>query len=335
MIRVLTAQNEIKRQHNKLIALLQHYADEEILALTGHMGNSFNKEVKYSKELDIWWDMGGFSEGNSGVRYWNAFGIGKPEPNKLAHIVCEINYPLEGINKRIAANWVKDGKDMLLVHNGNIGGGRKGIGKSSFKEHYNGEFEKVDAEGLSEEVTVIGNLSDNQLPYQIKNFVYEVDRIKKIIVQKTSGSVLTLAERVKHSFNEEFVGTKEYMGKKGRISQTANHGLVVRHLKEKMEERNWLVANDQQRDLYIFNEKGKIETVFEVKTSFISQTIFTAVGQLYVNSAKLDPWPKMIFVIPEKPNENLTKTFKKLNIKTLVYTWDKDLPQFKNLDKIF
>ncbi|BFP40450.1 hypothetical protein FGF1_12950 [Flavobacteriaceae bacterium GF1] len=334
-MKVLTLKKDIKKQHDRLVRLLQPFADEEILALTGHQGNSFNKEVKYSKELDIWWDMGDYSEGNSGVRYWNAFGIGKPKPNKLAYIVCEINYPLEGINKRIAANWVRDGKDMLLVHNGNIGGGRKGVGKSGFIEHYNGTFERVDAEGLSDEVTILGNLNDFQLPYQIKNFVYEVDRIKKLIVQRKFPTEITLAEQVKHSFNEEFVGTKEYMGKKGRISVTANHGLVVRHLKEKIEERGWLVANDQQRDLYVYNKKGKIETVFEVKTSFISQTIFTGVGQLYVNSARLNPWPKMIFVIPEKPNRNLTKTFKKLNIKILVYTWDKDKPKFKNIDKIF
>ena len=68
--------------------------------------------------------MGGKCSGKSGIRYWNAFGIGKPIPGKLAHIICEINYPESGLNSRVAANWVKDGNDILLVHNGKIGGGR-------------------------------------------------------------------------------------------------------------------------------------------------------------------------------------------------------------------
>ncbi len=333
-MRVITQKPEIKRLHHKLTKKLENFASETIIARTGHKGNSFDKEVKYSEELDIWWDMGGYSKGKSGVRYWNAFGIGKPIPKRIANIICEINYPEEGINKRVAANWVQDGRDFLLVHSGKIGGGRKGIGKNGFIENYSGSFQEIDSLDLPNQVTVIGNLKDENLPYQIKNFVYEASRIKDLLVgNEAKTTIAEPLEKIKHSFNEEFVGTKEYKHRKGKVSATANHGLVVNNLKKRIEEMGLLVANDQQRDLYIYNKKAKIESVFEVKTSLKSQSIFTAVGQLFVNNARLNPQPRLIYVIPEKPNKNLSKTFKKLNIETLVYHLSKGKTSFNKLEK--
>lgn len=334
-MRVITDKSEIQELHEKLMRKLGRLSSEKIVALTGHKGSSYEKEVQYSEVLDMWWDMGGLSEGKSGIRYWNAFGIGKPQPKKLAYIICEINYPLEGINKRVAANWVKDGKDYLLVHSGKIGGGRKGIGKNAFIDNYTGEFEELNDPDLPSEVTVIGALKDPNLPYQIRNFVLEVQRIKDLIVHgEETEKDLTPLDRIKHSFNEEFVGTKEYKRKKGKISTTANHGLIVNGLKELVEDKGYLVANDQQRDLYIYNRKAKIETVFEVKTSLHSQSIFTAVGQLYVNNIRLKPIPRLVYVIPEKPNTNLSKTLKELDIETLVYNLEDGEPRFKKLDKL-
>jgi len=333
-MRVITQEHEVAKLHKKLVKKLNAFSSEKIRALTGHMGNSFETDVYYSEELNIWWDMSGFSEGKSGVRYWNAFGIGKPKPKKLAHIICEMNYPKEGINKRVAANWIQDGNEYLLVHSGKIGGGRKGVGKTGFIENYNGVFEETDSPNLPTEITVIGNLKDENLPYQIKNFVFEAQRIKAVLVNQSYENITTdPLEKIKHSFNEEFVGTKEYKHRKGKVSATANHGLVVNNLKKLIEDKSVLVANDQQRDLYIYNKKAKIETVFEVKTSLKSQSIFTAVGQLFVNNARLKPIPRLIYVIPEKPNNNLTKTLQKLNIETLVYTLAEGKTNFNNLEK--
>ena len=334
-MKVIQKKSEVVKLHRQLILQLKKFTSERIDALSGHKGVSYTKKVSYSAELDIWWDIGDTTKGKSGTRYWNAFGIGRPIPNKLTNIICEINYPEEGINKRIAANWVKDGNDVLLVHSGKIGGGRIGIGKNGFIEHYNGVFEEVDLEDLPNEITVIGNLNDPNLAYQIKNFVYEVARIKEVLVNHEKvATPKTALEIIEHSFNEEFVGTKEYKGRKGKISTTANHGLVVNTLKDIISKTGDLVANDQQRDLYIYTNKAAIKTVFEIKTSLKSQTIFTAVGQLFVNNIRLNPMPKLIYVIPEKPNANLAKTLRKLEIEVLVYTWNRGIPQFKNLDNI-
>lgn len=332
---IITEKSEIAKCQRRLMTIMESHSSLSTTVLTGHKGSSYEKEVFYSEDLDIWWDMGGMSEGKSGARYWNAFGIGKPIAGKLSPIICEINYPEEGINNRIAAFWLREGRDTLLVHSGKIGGGRKGIGKTGFIANYNGEFLDLDVEGAPENGTIIGNLNDPRLPYQIKNFVFEVHRIKDVLFHgRSPENDSTRAAEISHRFNDEFIGTKEYMRRKEKITTTANHGLVVRWLKEQLEALGKHVANDNQRDLYIFNKRNKIETIFEIKTSLNSQSIFTAVGQLFVNSARIEPLPKLVFVMPENPNKNFSISLARLNIKTLVYSWHKGQPLFQNLDSI-
>lgn len=331
-MKVIVNKSEIKKCHNNLIKQLKKFESEKILASSGYQGVNYKVKVSYSEELDIWWDMGDISNGRANPprpRYFNAFGKGKPTPNKDADIICEINYPVQGINKSVAACWAQDGKDILLIHSGRIGGGRAGIGKTAFTEYYAGTFMQAGLPELPDEVTVIGRLGDQSLGYQIKNFIDEVARIKALIVdQKASTSAMAA-----HSFNEEFVGIKEYQQKRAKISATVNHGLIVNTLKDILS-KNYAVGNDQQRDLYTYSASGKVEKVFEIKTSLSSQSIFTAIGQLYVNNIRIKPLPQLIYVIPEKPNANMMKTLKKLQIEVLVYSLKSGKVQFTNISKI-
>ena len=333
-MKLITDRKEIERLHNKLVSSLNQYKTEDIRVLTGHMGESLHVDASYSEELNIWWNID-IVEGNSGERYWNAFGIGKPKPNKLAYIICEINYPTSGINKRVAATWVKEAGEYVLLHSGKIGGGRKGIGKISFQEKFAGSFVESPLEELSGKYTEIGNLNNPNLPHQIKFFVEEVARIKDEIVNPTSSvakNSIDPLEILKTTYNEEFTGTKQYNGNSNKITSNCNHGLVVNGLKEALEDKQYKIANDQARDLYIYNETPQITHVFEIKTSLNSQIIFTAIGQLLVNSARIEPLPKLVFVVPEKLNINLTKTLQKLNITQLVYTFKNNKPIFKDIE---
>lgn len=332
-MKLISDKAELKRLHKKLESSLNHYVTEKIYVLTGHMGNSLHVDAFYSEEFNMWWYFD-ILEGKSGVRYWNAFGTGKPKENKLSNIICEINYPVEGINKRVAAVWVKQGNDYILLHNGKIGGGRKGIGKLPFQEKYIGEFKDFPLAELSGKYTEIGNLNSSTLPQQIKLFVDEVDRVKKEIVSSTlSNKTAAMSlEKLKTTYNEEFSGTKEYFDKGRIITSNCSHGLVANGLKEQLMEKGFKVANDQQRDLFLYNDTPKITHVFEIKTTISSQVIFTAVGQLMINNARVEPKPKLIFVVPEKLNKNLIQTLKKLNIHQLVYTLKNKKPIFKDLD---
>lgn len=88
------------------------------------------------KDVDIYWNAesglwAGFEELDS--RYWNIFGIQDPPTHKSLSITVEINVPVEGKDRRVAAFFAKDPRGLVyVVHSGKIGGGRTGIGKEGF-----------------------------------------------------------------------------------------------------------------------------------------------------------------------------------------------------------
>lgn len=129
-------------------------------------------DVFWIEPLDIWVAFQTLDN-----RYWNAFGIGEPIEKNLS-IVCEINSPLKGIDRRISGAYAKD-KDgsVFVLHNGRIGGGKPGVGKSLFLNNYRGKL--IDIGGNN--YAVIGKLGDTALKAGVANFVKEIHRIKNTL----------------------------------------------------------------------------------------------------------------------------------------------------------
>jgi hypothetical protein len=333
-MQVIESESDIKIQHETFFGLLEKYKNGETDIIIGHKGRSWPVTVPYSKELGIWW-YNEIVKGKSGDRYWNAYGLGIPVPNKLNNIVCEINYPVSGINPRIAAVWVKEGADITLIHNGKIGGGKKGIGKTALQDMYEGEFNEVDSDALKGRFTPIGCLTNPRLPYQVEHFVREVYRIKKHVTTGVvnMGPKVLSTKKLKTTFSDEFFGTKTFYGKQ-KISQTCDHGLVVRSLKETLEKKGFNVSNDRARDLFIFDNVPECIHAFEIKTTTDSQSVYTAVGQLLINNLRVRPKPKMTFVAPEDINVNTLEILSDLSISFVTYSWNKSMAVFSDLDKI-
>ena len=106
---------------------------------------------------------------------------------------------------------------------------------------------------------------------------------------------------------------------------------MVSSLRQILQGKKLRVANDRHRDLYILENK-KIRKVFEFKTDTSRQSIYTAIGQLFLNNISLNPRPELILVTPDGLSNNLQKRIKQLDIDILEYTWDdKDNPRFVNL----
>lgn len=112
-------------------------------------------------------------------RYWNAFGIGEPINYDQLGITCEINIPLQGINRRIAGAYAKDKDDSIyLLHNGRIGGSKEGIGKTLFFNNYAGKITVMDN---NINYAIIGKLGDPTLKVNVANFVRQIRRMKDSI----------------------------------------------------------------------------------------------------------------------------------------------------------
>lgn len=130
-------------------------------------------------------------------------------------------------------------------------------------------------------------------------------------------------------FSSEFSGKKKV---KSKASTEANvvHGYVVDQLKKFVEQnfKNTVVFNTQKIDLAI-DLDGEITKIFEVKTSIDTQSIYTAVGQLFMHSTGI-PNVSRIIVLPEPlENESTINCLCELGIQIILFSIDNELCKFK------
>ena len=86
---------------------------------TRGLTEGMDHEAYYFKNHKIYWKSGDYTDAN---RYWNTFGIGRPEQLKDAF---QISPPKVGIKRNIRGGFLKRGREIFLLHRGPLGGGRK------------------------------------------------------------------------------------------------------------------------------------------------------------------------------------------------------------------
>lgn len=327
MIQIIDDPGTIKKLQKEFARNLIRYLNMTFNSYVGFHGGSVEAELHYSPKLDIWLAMAE----NIDNRYWNGFGIGKPENGSLESLSAEINIPKYGINRRIGGAFGKsDSGNILILHRGKIGGGRAGIGKTLFENNYRGEFIPVIDGDRTNKMALIGELKSEKLAVQVANFVKEISRIKN--ENKSPQNSTLISVKSKDNFNNEFAGTKEY-SKQEVIQSLCNHGIVVNTLAKTLIAKGYKIANDKNRDLYILTNTGKIRTVFEIKTNTLTGSLYSAIGQLILYSIGLEKNTGLFLVLPDQLKPEIEKRVKSIGIDILYYEWEEDFPIFKSLDK--
>lgn len=121
---------------------------------------------------------------NKGIpRHWNALGSGPPALRRSNNITVEVNPAIHGVNRKVAGLFAVDDKTghTVLLHRGRIGGGKKGIGKSSFIEWYPGtkvEFFDPSYDDGEESAILVADLDSGRFLIQLEDFVDAVHRFK-------------------------------------------------------------------------------------------------------------------------------------------------------------
>jgi hypothetical protein len=178
-MRIITNNRDIQIAQNTFSSSLDYYAPEPIKVTIGYQSNSVIRTVKWISRFGIWAYFGEPPEGKSeGGRYWNAFGLEKPEG--MVSIVCEINPPLERIRRKVAGAFVKDRNgDIWVAQRGrfNISGG---MTMKFFRKHYFEPYSPVEDGNRTTEVILVGRLVSEDFGIRLRNFVSEVDRIKDL-----------------------------------------------------------------------------------------------------------------------------------------------------------
>jgi hypothetical protein len=311
MIETLNNPKKIKSAYKRLRAQLLPFFSEKIFCKIGYHGGSFDETVSYSEILDLW-----YVSWEEDYVIKNLFGTGRPVENGICSMTGQINIPTQTVNRSIAGSFATGpSKEILLLHRGNIGGGKKDIGKHSFLENYRGEVEEVNESGVGTNFCIIGEVDSPMLPQQIRNFIYEISRIKALL---SGHATFDINE---YRFSDERGGKYMLGDLKRKKNANRTHYLVVNRLAHILQSYGFQVGSDRNRDLFIHDGK-KIRILFEVKSYLSTQNLYSAVGQLLVYSIPIKNKVKLIFVIPDKLDPSVTKKLRSLGIDILYFHWD-------------
>ena len=302
----ITENKEIESLNKKLHSNLKKFISGKYERKIIYPQGSRSATIYFSKNLGFWWFQAAQNNGN---RYFNWFGTESPIDTQNLNITVEINIPFEGRNFRISGIWAKDEKgNYFLMHDGGIGRGKPGIGKLAFQKYFN------DEEQYS------------------KDFVFAIKQIKALTKSSKTRAKSKITGGL-GGFNPEFEGVKTY-GLPEKIKANCNHGIIVRELSKLLLSKKFEISNNQQIDLCIINNKKNPLAIFEIKTGLSRQSVYTALGQLILNSQSYKPIPKLIFVSPNEISKELIFDLNKINVNVVTYSWENKVPHFTNLENI-
>ena len=283
----------------------------------GHLGHSQDMDMRWFPTEKFWWAYQKAT--GTTPRHWNAFGFAEEfSSSKSLDITCEINIPLSKGTWAVAGAFARDESGAIyIVHTGRIGGGRPGIGRTAFIQHFAGFKSWIDVErsGKTKRAVVVSPLEDRDLIPNLALFVSEVDRIKRLAGKKglrAGGSDPPLPPV---SFRPEFGGDRRPYSTKREIRARVEHGRIVHSLHSLVEGNGIDAWNNQQTDLIL---ERKETAMVEVKTGGDTQSRYTAIGQLLYHSGMGNP--KLIAVFPSIDPEFET-VLKRLRI--LGVTWSR------------
>jgi hypothetical protein len=324
MLKVIDDESVIRKYRRQFIKSFKPFINEKIPVTLGHPGGTVKAKVSWSESLGIWM----FHEKIAERRFWHAFGIGKPSESSPVPITCEINFPIRGIDRRIGGALAadRDGR-IFVIHRGILGGGKKGIGKSLFADHYRGVWAIMGDGPVDTTVALIGALNSPLFVRQVTQFVRKIDTIKNSFSSRSSQLEMTFEEL---SFREEHIG-KSHTRPGINPGFACDRGLLIKDLHDELLRRGFKSANDLERDLFIANKNGEITTVFQVLTDLSENSIQQGVAHLLLANTDLPERPQLILIIPEAIDQSLELKLKKLGIDMLVYEWQKEQAVFPRL----
>jgi len=179
-LNVLTGKADIKEAQLLLSKRMRKRCDRSEEIDLGFQGGGLPATVHWNSEFDLWMAFHAVEK-----RFWNAFGTGNPFEGGSRSIVVEINFPFNGINRRIGGVFLRDGKErVFLGHRGRVGGGRRGIGQAAFLERVGPQdlADISDGDRISKAI-LISAIAAEDIVGRVAIFVRSVEKFKSVAVR--------------------------------------------------------------------------------------------------------------------------------------------------------
>jgi 5-methylcytosine-specific restriction enzyme B len=179
MFKILNTRSAIEKAHKDFATTIQALSTEIAPIKIGYQGGTYDTTALWLSSLGIWAHLGSPPSGKSiGPRYWDVFGIDKPAG--LVKIVCEINSPLDGINRRTSGAFGETDEGQLgVLHRGKLH--TPGLDSEFFRANYRGKWVLVNDEGWQTEFVLVAMIGAADFGVNLKQFVEEAARIKNLV----------------------------------------------------------------------------------------------------------------------------------------------------------
>ena len=327
MLKVIADQPAIKKYAGQFNKKFKPFIDEEIKVKLGHQGAGFPAKVSWSKNLGIW----KFSRAIKEVRYWNAFGVGKPGTSGVLSIASEINFPWAQIDRKTGGAFAEDAwGNVFVIHRGKIGGGKKGIGKSLFEHNYRGVWSFMEDGDSISQVAVIGDLKSERFALQAAQFVNKIEILKS----SAAASTQTEINFSEITFREDLIGSSTPSAE-NEIVSACDRELVLSQLASALQEKKIKIGNDSESELFaVDTSENRISHIFEVLTDTKEISLFTAAGKLLLQTSDTALRPLPVLVLPEDRISHYVDELRRNNISVIGFHWQEERVVFSGLEKI-
>jgi hypothetical protein len=327
MLKVIEDQPVIKKYVRQFVKGFKPFVDEEIKVKLGHQGASFPAKVLWSKKLGIW----KFSRTIKGIRYWNAFGVGKPLESNLLSITAEINFPWAGIDRKTGGAFARDyWGNIFVIHRGKIGGGKKGVGKALFEHSYRGVWSFMEDEKAVTQVAIIGALNSHRFALQAAQFVKKIEKLKSTARTSTQTEI-NFSEI---TFREDLVGSAPH-STEDEIIFACDRDLVISDLAALLQRQKLKIGNDTERELFVVDpSKNRISHIFALVTDTSEKNILAAAAKLLLQTSVDVGNPLPVLVLPEDKIADYEQEMQRINISIAAFCWEGEKVVFPELEKI-
>lgn len=259
------------------------------------------------------------NEKDATPRYWNPFGEYRETGN--LQIAVEINVPTKLNERRVSGFFARDLEAGIayLMHDGGLGGGRKGIGRSAFLAWSSAQpVPAIDAAGDSRLGIVIAPADSRSTAGDVARFVKSAIDFKQAVMSgETESPQARQEQRTYEDYYNEFVGKKRRR-RLEEVEYISRHGDVVRALcdwRRRGARSNEKVVKNAYIDLGIARA-GVLTELYEVKTNGARQTLYSAIGQLVVHDDSKDGGCRRFLVLPASDSipDDISRTLRRSNI---------------------
>lgn len=288
-----------------------------------------SQDMDISHNGEYWFASDAIGRAPEKPRYWNPLGSYNETGN--LQIAVEINIPISSNERRVSGFFAKDGEtdDLYLMHDGGVGGGREGIGRDAFLA-WSGEkpVPVYDSRGDVRFGIIVGPLKPHLIADHIARFAQKAAAFKQA-VKDGSGPDAATIEELQRSYDDyyrEFSGKKK--GQRAReFEYISRHGDVVHALSK------WRTGASRPNERIVKNafidlgvEVANVLTeIYEVKTNADRQTLYTAIGQIFVHGVTAANTIKRYLVLPsgEPVPQDVAATLRQFQIDILFFELSK------------